>query len=70
MKYFGDEKSKSAPPGTKGASVQTGLSEHDNFDALDVRSAGPEKEQARCMRQIHKVPGEGNYVFDGNSSKA
>ncbi len=70
MKYFGDEKAKPQPKGEKGASVQSGLSEHSEFDALDVRSAGSDVEQARCTRKIQSVPGEGNYVFDGNSNNA
>ncbi len=70
MKYFGDEKAKPQPKGETGASVQSGLSEHKKFDALDVRSADSDVEQARCTRKINKVPGEGGYMFDGNSNEA
>ncbi len=66
MKYFGDEKGKSQPKGESGASVQSGLSMQQKFDADNVRSAGPEKdmEQARCSRKMEKTNG---FVFDGNS---
>lgn len=70
MKYFGDEKGKSAPPGTNGASVQTGMSEQSRFNGLDIRSAGPKVEQARCTRKVIKVPGAPGYYFDSNSNNA
>ncbi len=66
MKYFGDEKAKAQPKGETGASVQSGLSEHSEFNAMDVRSAGPDVEQARSPRTIKGVPGMSGYVFDGN----
>lgn len=65
MKYFGDEKAKAQPKGEKGASVQSGLSEHMEFTA-DSRSAGSDVEQARSPRTIKQVPGMGSYKFDGN----
>ena len=64
MKYFGDEKAKAQPSGEKGASVQSGLSEHMEFTA-DSRSADSSVEQARSPRTIKSVPGYGGY-FDGN----
>ena len=54
------------PKGETGASVQSGLSEQSEFDALMVRSAGSDKEQARSPRTIKPVPGMDGYVFDGN----
>ncbi len=66
MKYFGDEKAKPQPKGETGASVQSGLSEHSEFDALMIRSEGSDKEQARSPRTIKSVPGMDGYMFDGN----
>ncbi len=66
MKYFGDEKAKPQPKGETGASVQSGLSEQSEFDALNVRSEGPDVEQARSPRTIKPVPGMPGYMFDGN----
>ena len=66
MKYFGDEKAKPQPKGETGASVQSGLSEQSEFDALMVRSEDSSKEQARSPRTIKSVPGMDGYKFDGN----
>ncbi len=66
MKYFGDEKAKAQPKGETGASVQSGLSEHMEFDALTVRSVGSDQEQARSPRTIKSIPGMDGYAFDGN----
>ena len=64
MKYFGNEKAKAQPRGEKGASVQSGLSEHYEFDAQKVRSEGSDVEQARSPRTIKKATD--GYYFDGN----
>ncbi len=66
MKYFGDEKAKAQPKGEKGASVQSGLSEHMEFTA-DSRSGGSDMEQARCSRTQMKAAG---VIFDGNSQQS
>jgi hypothetical protein len=60
------EKGKKAPPGTSGASVETGLSQHEMIDGMNVRTG--RQEQARCSRKTMKVPGGEGYMFDGNSN--
>ncbi len=64
--HLNSEKGKSQPKGESGASVASGLSMHQKFDADMVRSAGPEAnmEQARCER---KITSDGGFKFDGNS---